>query len=372
MIFSHALRRELGYTTSAVFLVMLTIMLTTLIVRTLDQAASGRVDKTDVLILIGLGTLGYLAILLAVSTFVAILIVLTRWYRDAEMVIWFSSGLGLLHFIRPVFYFVLPIVLVITLLALIVWPWSNQQVDILKQRFGKRDDISFVTAGQFYESAYANRIFFVEGLSPESDYIKNIFITDSREGKVGIAVAQKGYLKTTASGDRYITLDYGRRYEGVPGHLDFKIVEFEHYTAKLPVQTRHTLLNASLPKMLDTPELIAHPTAENLAELLWRIGLPLLALVLAMLAIPLAYVNPRRGRYHTLAAALLIYLIYSSLLNLSQAWVTQSKLSFAAGWWPVHLGFFILCIFLLWLRHTNTALSHRLLGRILDKLTHRT
>lgn len=367
MIFSNALRRELGYTTSAVFLVMLTIMLTTLIVRTLDQAANGRIDKTDVLILIGLGTLGYLAILLAVSTFVSILIVLTRWYRDAEMVIWFSSGLGLANFVRPILQFVLPIVLLVALLALFAWPWSNQQMDILKQRFSKRDDVSFVAAGQFRESADANRVFFVEGLSPRSDYIENIFITDSRNGKLGIAVAQKGYLKTVPSGERYIVLDYGRRYEGMPGDLDFKIMEFERYATQLPSYTQQTLPNSLQPKMLHTSDLIAHPTTANLAELSWRIGLPLLALILAMLAIPLAYVNPRRGRYHTLAAAVLIYLIYSSFLNLSQAWITQSKLSFTMGWWPVHLAFCLICLFLFWLRRTNTALSHRLLGPILNK-----
>ena len=64
--------------------------------------------------------------------------------------------------------------------------------------------------------------------------------------------------------------------------------------------------------------------------------MPLSALVLALLAIPMSFVNPRAGRSVNLLLALLTYMVYSNMLSLSQARVVQGKLSFGVGIWLVH------------------------------------
>jgi lipopolysaccharide export system permease protein len=92
-----------------------------------------------------------------------------------------------------------------------------------------------------------------------------------------------------------------------------------------------------------------------LAELLWRIGLPLAALNLAVLAIPLAFVNPRAGRANNLVFALLTYMVYSNLLSVCQAWVTQEKLRFGIGVWVVHVGMFLLLLVLFYRRQNPLA-----------------
>jgi lipopolysaccharide export system permease protein len=62
-----------------------------------------------------------------------------------------------------------------------------------------------------------------------------------------------------------------------------------------------------------------------------------MALGLVLIAIPLAYVNPRLGNYTAMFYAVLIYLIYSNLLNLTQNFVAQGKFSVFVGIWPIHL-----------------------------------
>jgi lipopolysaccharide export system permease protein len=101
--------------------------------------------------------------------------------------------------------------------------------------------------------------------------------------------------------------------------------------------------------------LLRDPTLEHLAELLWRFGLPLAALNLAILAIPLSFVNPRAGRTNNLIFALLTYMIYSNLLSVSQAWVAQGKLRFEIGVWAVHVGMFLLLIILFYRRQNPLA-----------------
>ena len=339
MIFKQALRRELSFTTGGVFLVLVTIMITTLVIRILGFAANGSVNPKDALVLITLATLGYMAVLLTVSLFVAVLIVLVRWYKDSEMIVWFASGLSITNLINPILRFATPLIIIITLLALFVWPWANRESTLISQRFQQRDDVSMVTAGQFKESAKAERVFFIEELDVDKSEVKNIFVADSKNGRLNIAVASTGFIQNSEGGEKSIVLNHGRRYEGQPTQPDFRILEFDEYATKIhskealapPPRDREKSIQELLNK--SNPELIN----ANHGELLWRIGLPLMALGLVLMAIPLAYVNPRLGNYTAMFYAVLIYLIYSNLLNLAQNFVSQGKMNVFIAAWPIHL-----------------------------------
>ena len=339
MIFNQALRRELSFTTGGVFLVLITIMITTLVIRILGFAANGTVNPRDAFVLIALATLGYTAVLLTVSLFVAVLIVLVRWYKDSEMIVWFASGLSVSNLIRPILQFSTPLIVVIALLALFVWPWANRESTIISQRFQQRDDVSMVTAGQFKESAKAPRVFFIEELDVDKSEVKNIFVADSKNGRLNIAVAATGFIQNSEHGEKSIVLNNGRRYEGQPTQPDFRILEFDEYSTK--IRNKEALEPPPRDREKTVTELLTNdpsPSVNNAnrAELLWRIGLPIMALGLVLIAIPLAYVNPRLGNYTAMFYAVLLYLIYSNLLNLTQNLVSQGKIPVFVGIWPIH------------------------------------
>ncbi len=339
MIFNKALRRELSFTTGGVFLVLVTIMITSLVIRILGFAANGAVNPEDALVLIALATLGYLAVLLTVSLFVATLIVLVRWYKDSEMIVWFASGLSVTSLIRPILQFAIPLIIIIALLALFVWPWANRESTLISQRFQQRDDVSMVTAGQFKESAKAERVFFIEELDVDKSEVKNIFVADNKNGRLSIAVASTGYIQNAEGGEKSIVLHTGRRYEGNPTEPNFRILEFNEYTTK--IRSKDAMAPAPRDREKTITELLNDPNPNaanpNRAEILWRVGLPLMALGLVLIAIPLAYVNPRLGSYTAMFYAVLIYLIYSNLLNLTQNFVAQGKVNVFLGAWPIHL-----------------------------------
>ena len=81
-----------------------------------------------------------------------------------------------------------------------------------------------------------------------------------------------------------------------------------------------------------------------MGELLWRIGVPLSALVLVLLAIPMSFVNPRAGRSANLLFALFTFIVYSNMLSVSQARVAQGRLDFGVGWWLVHAAMVLLLV----------------------------
>jgi lipopolysaccharide export system permease protein len=76
--------------------------------------------------------------------------------------------------------------------------------------------------------------------------------------------------------------------------------------------------------------------AQASAEMMWRLSLPLMTLTLMLLAIPLGYVNPRQGRSLHLLTALMIYLVYSNLVSIIQAWIAQDKMVWWVGLCAIH------------------------------------
>ncbi|MBC7514033.1 MAG: LPS export ABC transporter permease LptF [Herminiimonas sp.] len=355
MIFQRALRRELRSTAGAVFTTLFTITITIMLIRILGQAAGGKVASQDVIALIGFAALTVLPVLLINTGFIAVLLVVTRSYQDSEMVVWFTAGLSLSRWIKPVLTFGAPIVLMTALLSFVVTPWAHQQSAEFRERFEKRGDIAKVSPGKFQESSSADRVFFVEGVNGDGGRVRNIFVNSVANGRPSIVVANEGRMEFNAAGDKFLVLSKGRRYDGVPNQSDFQIMEFERYGVLVGRQAQAAISEKSA-RTLPLAQLIAAPTGANLGELLWRIALPLMSLLLLLVAIPLGFVNPRGGRSSNVLIALLLYVVYSNMISVFQAGVVQGRMSLPLAWWPMHLTVLTtIAALFLWRLNTNSA-----------------
>ena len=334
MIFLRTLLREFANLAVAVFLSLFLIALTTRLIRLLGQAAGGKIPSDAVVAFLGFSALNLLPVLLSLTLFISVLLALNRAWRDSEMVIWFNSGLSLAAWLRPVLFFAAPLVFVIALLSVFISPWSAQMSEHYRSRIDSRDDISRVEPGAFGESRSKERVFFVESIAGDKASVQNVFVNSTQHQRTGVMMSERGFTEYAPNGDRFLVLLSGRRYEGTPGEADFRLMEFERYSTR--IQTKEGDEPEATHKSLSTLALIESPTRNNLGELLWRIGVPLSALILAMLAIPMSFVNPRAGRSVNLLFALLTYMVYSNVLSVSQARVAQGKLAFSTGWWLVH------------------------------------
>jgi len=293
---------------------------------------------------LGFFALGALPVLLSLTMFISVLLTMTRSWRDSEMVIWFGAGQPLTAWLKPVMLFALPQIAVIAALSLFISPWAAQMAGQYVSKLDTRDDVSRVSPGVFGETANRQRVFFVESVSGDSSAVQNIFVSSVQQNRSGVSMSRSGRTETAANGDRFIVLEQGRRYEGSPGDEQYRVTEFDRYAAR--IETRENTTPEPNHKNLSTWGLITHPTNLNLAELIWRIGIPLSSMVLVLLAIPMSFVNPRAGRSANLLFALLTYMVYSNLLSVSQARVAQGRLDFALGVWMVHAGMVVLLVFL--------------------------
>lgn len=348
MIFRRALNRELTFASLSVAAILFAIVVAILVVRVLGDAASGNIATDAILAFLGFSLVAYLPVLLTVILFAAVLITFTRYFRDNEMVVWLTSGLGLVHWLIPVARFAAPVVLAIAVLSLFLTPWSFRQAAEYRRVMESRDDVSQVAPGVFRESRHADRVYFVEKLGEGEASVGNVFVQSSENDRLGVMVASHGYTERAKNGDKFLVLDDGRRYEGVPGQADYKVTSFSRYALRVePVEI--SLANLS-PKSLSMRELLSLPHPAHQGEILWRISLPLSALVLALLAVPLAAVTVRAGRSLNIVLAILVYMIYSNLISVAQAWVVEEKARMISALLGVHLLMIATLAFLLYWR----------------------
>ena len=338
MIFRRAIVNEIANSAGAVFSVLFCIVFTQVLVHMLGDAASGDVDTKALFSIVALSTLTNLPLVLTLSVFISVLIALSRAFRDSEMVVWFASGVGITRFIRPVLVFATPLATLVALMSLVVSPWALQERSIYQSRLDSRDDVSQISPGSFRESRTTDQVFFVDALSDARTQVRNVFVQSLQSGKLGVTVADHGYVRTAPNGDRFMVLINGRRYEGTPGSPDYNYTDFDQ--AELRIEQREAKESELSTKTRSVAQILEKPTLDNLAELHWRIGLPVSMLVLSLIAIPLSYVNTRSGRGANLVTAILCYMLYYNVMSIEQAWTAAGRLPAAVGLWPVHLLFF--------------------------------
>jgi lipopolysaccharide export system permease protein len=363
MLFQSSIRRELARSFGATFVVLITIVLTIVLIRTLGQASRGVINPQDVMLFMAYAALGRLPTILTLSLFIAMVSTLSRMYRDSEMVVWFSSGRGLFSFIAPMFRFAWPVLLIIALTSLFVWPWTVQQTRDMQQRYAGRSDIDRIAPGQFMESSGGKRVFYInrDGKADQKSS-NNVFIAANENGKSTVTTARSGRVDIKAD-QQVLVLENGQRLENENGKNSLRISNFEEYGSTVGGSAQQNT-EANDAKLLSIPVLAKSQSPANLSELAWRLGLALAAINFVVLAVALANVNPRGGRSGNLIFVLLTFVVYNNLVNLGQSWIIGGSISFGALLVCLHGG--VLVLGLLWLtkRNANWTLSTALRARL--------
>ena len=349
MLFHSTLRKELSRSFGATLVVLITIVMTIILIRTLGLASRGSVNPSEVFLVMAYTVVGYMPTILSLSLFISIVGTLSRMYRDSEMVIWFSAGRGLADFISPLLRFAWPVLLLIAVLSLLGWPWANSQTQGMRDQYERRGDLDRVAPGQFQESAARNRVFYIDKDSPDATSASNVFISSLERNQQIVTSAQSGKVETLLGG-RYLVLSNGQRLERSFDNSDLKISEFGTYGARMgndgPLPGEEVA-----PKSMSTLALIGAPTPVNQGELGWRVGMVLAAVNFVLLALVVSNVNPRVGRSGNLLFALFCFVIYFNLLNLGQSWVGNGRFALPGFLVVLHGGMFIGMLLWIALRH---------------------
>lgn len=365
MLFHSSIRKELARSFGATLLVLFTIVLTMLLIRTVGLASKGSVNPQEIALVLGYTVIGRMPTVLTLALFIAIVFTLSRMYRDSEMIIWFSSGRSLGGFLGPVVRFSWPILLVITLGVFFVWPWANQQTDALRDRFERRGDLERIAPGQFQESSSGRRVFFIDKDTADGTEGRNIFISSTeKDGSETVTSARSGRIQWIDE-RQLLMLNNGQRLEAAADQGALQVSEFEEYGTQIGGATLSDRGEAL--KARSSWDLIADPTRANLGELGWRVGMALTAMNFVLIAVATTTGNPRAGRGGNLFFTLFSFVFYYNLLNLGQSWVASGLFSLGGFMLALHGGVFAVTVLWMLRRHHNLSVRSWLRARRLAR-----
>jgi lipopolysaccharide export system permease protein len=237
--------------------------------------------------------------------------------------------------------------------------WLNPKFNLERNRVleSASANMAFhtIVPERFQSSRDATKVFYTEKLSANKKILKNFFVADQIDHvsqptvqEWNIISARQAYnMHDEATGDDFIVAADGYRYRGVIGNLDFQIIKFAEYGMRInklaKERARGSEQNISIGQLLK----LKSQQKKYMAELQWRLSLPLMALVLPVLAVALSRVNPRQGRFTRFVPAILLYIIYANMLFVNRDWVESDKISVWLGMWWTHAAVLLLALYLM-------------------------
>ena len=325
--------RETLQTWLVVTLVLLLILVTNQFAAVLGDAAASKLPKGAIIEVLGLTTAQYLTILVPVGFFLAVMLALARLYHDSEMAAMMACGIGPAGLYRSILPLGAVMAVAVGVLSLVVAPAAVRKVEIYAAQAKQEASIGLLVPGRFISFAGGEAALYAEALTPDK-HLRQVFVQRRNGDKVEVIVADEAWQEDAGDGVRVLTFSQGRRYEGEPGDLRFRLVEFSEHG--IPFEVPAAKLARLDPEARPSSQLLASSDPADRAELHWRIGVPLTLLVLGVVAVPLARTEPLKGRFSGLAPAVLVYLIYANLLAAGRGWIERGQVPEAAGLWWVH------------------------------------
>lgn len=334
MIIDRYLIREILISLLAVTSVLLLIFLSSTFIRFLGYVAAGDLPGNIVLQMVVLKGISNLDVVLPLSYFFAVLLSLGRFYRDHEMTALAACGVGQLGIMKTVLLTVPLVVGLIAYISIYASPWAVSKWQAIQQKAKEESELGGVAAGRFKEASTGKLIVYVEKKNNETKQMQNVFVENRENNQLHILSSESAYFYTNPdSGDEFIVMVDGYRYEGEPGSVDYHIVKFKKHGVRIEQTTSVDVRakRSSLPvaQIWNTTDLRLE------AEFQRRLTIPFSALFFSLLAVPLSRSNPREGRFARIFSAVLIYVIYNNLMGVAQSWVEAGSIPRAIGMWWV-------------------------------------
>ncbi len=363
------LTRQVLISMVAVSGILLLVFMSGRFIKYLAQAAAGGISADVLFTLMGYRMPEFLQLILPLGLFIGILLAYGRMYLESEMTVLFACGYSERQLVLQTLGGSIIVAVIVGVMSLWFAPAGIMKVEALLTDQTRMTEFEMLAPGRFQALRSGERVTYTESLSDDKRQLNNIFISETAKDEVRVAVvtAKTGIqIIDPVTGSRFLVLKEGKRFEGVPGQPDYKVVEFESYGVRIerPEGESRRQKDEAIP----TVELFGSDVNKHKALLQWRISMPLLVPVVALLAIPLSRVNPRQGRFFHLLPAMLIYVGYLGLLIVARNKLEKGKIPEWLGLWCVHVVFFMMALLL----NTKGAIKRHFIKRRQEALINAT
>jgi lipopolysaccharide export system permease protein len=332
-LIDRLLLREVLKTLLIILLVLALVLLSNTLVRILGEAASGLLSNEVLFLVVGLELVKAIGMIIPPAFFFAVLWVLGRMYRDSEMVGLQAAGFGYARLYRSIMIAAAPLFVLVLWLVMSVQPWSKAKVEELRNQQAVQAGIGWVRPGRFNEFQRGGLVVYTERRGPDGASVEGVFVQDRQGGQLGLVMAEKALQQVDPeTGERFIVLRDGRRYEGQPGQLDYAIGRFDEYALRIPIPADEGIVSKRGAK--PWADLLGTDSPKDWAEFHSRLSEPLALIAFAVLAVPLARSPPRAGVYGRMTVAVLLYFTFINLQRVAVRLLEDESIPAWLGvWW---------------------------------------
>ena len=325
--------REVIKTLLVIVTVLLLLMLANTLVRFLGQAAIGVISNELMLALVGLNMLKLTGFVIPPAFFFSILWVMGRMYRDSEMIALAAGGVGMARLYSPFFIIAIPLALLVSLLVMFVLPEAKAYAEQLQFEHKSNIRLSGIKAGAFNEFNKGKIVIYAGSINDDNAELRDVFVQHIQHKETRVVVAENARIEAnTKTGERFVILENGRRYQGEPGKTEYSLGSFSRYGLRMPdIQTHdgtRSLAASSTGELWHAPDLKAR------AEFQYRLSVPLAVFALMLVSVPLSRSLPKQGVYGRLGIAVIIYAVYVNLQHVAEKWMaTGATPDWLGTWW---------------------------------------
>ncbi len=333
----------------AVSTVLLLIIMSGRFVRYLAEAAAGKLDASVLLTLMGFRLPSFLELIIPLGFFIGILLAYGRLYVDSEMTVLSACGMSEGRLITYTLLTASFVAAIVAVFSLYISPKGVQASEALLTEQRSRTEFETLKPARFHKLSSRNGVFYAQSVSSDKKQLEKVFLAGVGETneKLSIMTAVSGEtIISPETGSRYLVLKDGHQYRGQPGDTDYEVVTFTSYSQYVP-EPEYEARAKKVTDSMTTKELWSATSLEASAALQWRLSLPLLVMIVALLAIPLSRTRPRSGRYVKMIPAILLYIIYLVSSNAARGVLEEGQSPTPYLLWVVHAGFFLLAMILL-------------------------
>jgi len=326
--------REFAQNTFAVLVVVLIVLLGGAFADVLQDVARGKVPAGMLLAQLGLVFLKWLPLILPLAVMLGLMLAMGRLYRDAEMPVLVSIGVGPKRLLRPLAWMALPIVIGVGMCSMWLAPWADRVSQRMIEEAGRNLLIAGMEPGRFTEFPGGGGVIYVGAMSGDSREMQRVFVYRQKKDRFDVTTSQTGTLSVQNEEDRYLRLEQGFEVEGpLAGGRDFRLMRYAANEVRLPQDLTPRRKSDGV-ELQSTMALLGDPRPEAKAQFHSRLAPPLLTLAFALLAVPLSRSSPRQARYGNLAVGFLIYLFAMFLMLLGTQWLEDGVMPPMLGlWW---------------------------------------
>ncbi|MBK2125083.1 LPS export ABC transporter permease LptF [Fangia hongkongensis] len=323
--------------TTAIIFILLLIVISNMFVRYLSIVSGGNIEADAIFKMIAVMLPKYIAYLLPISFFFAILLVYGKLFANNELFVAFACGTSWFRLLKIIMIPALSLFIIELILTLFILPKMDQSYFLVQKTTTKNSLISFIQPGKIIPFNDGKQVVYTKSTDRDGD-MHDIFIYQKRpDNRSTIITAPTGYAETQTDGNQYLVLENGHYYDVTPGNIVVQKGKFTKATQFLSGKV--TLGNNSSIDSVPTSQLIGSNDLQYKAELQWRLSFPIAILISTLIALALCRMRPRQNRYSKIIPAILIFIIYFNFISLSKTWLANGTVPTWIGIWWVHILF---------------------------------